>query len=67
MNGWQTMNTAPKDGSLFLAYNETMKIHCVVGWDCLDKHWTDEGGGVGMACVQFNKNYFSHWKPLDTP
>jgi len=67
MNNWQPIETAPKDGSLFLAFNETMNVYCVVGWDCLDKRWTDEGGGSGLAAVQFNKNYFSHWMPLPAP
>jgi hypothetical protein len=58
------MKTAPRDGSLFLAFNAPHGEYCVVGWDFLRRSWTDVGGGNQAFSVSFNRLYFTHWQLL---
>lgn len=67
--GWQPIETAPKDGSMFLAFNEAHGDMVVVGWTAdtfLDEAggWTDVGGQNRANAIWLNARYFQSWQPL---
>jgi hypothetical protein len=61
MDGWQTIDTAPKDGTLILA---------LVPFPTLVRWWTDlDGFGedypwVGRDGSSYKVNQVTHWLPL---
>lgn len=58
---WQTIDTAPKDGSTILAYHADGYFITIswqsdaIGWGC---------SGHGDTCGMYN---FTHWLPLPQP
>ena len=65
---WQPIETAPKDGTLFLAcnVNPAHQISCVIYWDFgapamnIDGSWrTSMHDAIGER--------FTHWMPLPEP
>ena len=56
---WQPIETAPKDGSMVLAYPSSLGHVCMTGWvvRCCPYHggYWDTGGD------------FTHWMPLPPP
>lgn len=63
---WQSMDTAPKDGTLVLLCDDQISEvvagcfdHCI--WHCVSQHQTDSGefGLDGYVAVDF-----SHWMPF---
>jgi hypothetical protein len=73
MSEWRDIRTAPKDGSIFLAWDATTKRVCVGEW--LDATEMDVffGATIGFAFFDFfiEQEVFdhemTHWQPLPTP
>jgi hypothetical protein len=70
-----SIETAPRDGSLFLAQNSRNNVFAVVGLTMLDVEtgiddvvgsvvWSDAGGMNAPINNQWNLNYFDKWTPL---
>lgn len=58
--GWQPIETAPKDGSEFLAtYGRQGWVMLIVKWNALHKFWQTKGEPV----AGFSSNA-THWMPL---
>ena len=65
---WQPIETAPKDGTVILAWRF---YPCVVRWNATDKDWPWEAVPIGAMYEPFEANGFSgddaqitHWMPL---
>ena len=65
MSGWRPIETAPKDGTLILAYaRRERKPHIRVTW------WRTAKDGAGyIGWGEFNERYWppTHWQPLPDP
>ena len=57
---WQPIETAPKDGSLFLAYRKHTTRPLITRWDVSYGEWEDDNSG-------FHVYYLTHWMPLPAP
>jgi hypothetical protein len=60
---WQDIATAPKDGTLILAYcagerNPRWRYHCA-SWDHVAEDWCDEESGSDCQ--------ITHWMPIPAP
>lgn len=74
MGKWKKIKTAPKDGTMILAFNKTMETYAVVGYrkswhtdtDWADT-WSDVGDENAASTLAFNVGYFTHWMPLPEP
>lgn len=75
LQGWQPIESAPKDGTFILAYNVSHKDQTVVGWSddvgmpeiAPQGCWTDAGNLNRAVNYLANANYFQFWKPLPPP
>lgn len=67
MTDWQTIDTAPRDGRLIIAWNKHVDTMCAVGWKPADgdeeAHWDDKGSRNAAPALYFNANYFQYWMP----
>lgn len=63
---WQVIETAPKDGSPFLAATVCQSMHGTEWWDMSVAVWD---AGRGCANDRFNADIdgFTHWRPLPPP
>ena len=59
-HGWQPIETAPKDGTGFIAYSPTHGIKTPVSWN-KDYRRFDKNGYSSL------KNDWTHWMPLPNP
>lgn len=69
---WQPIETAPKDGSMILAFNTAHGDMAVVGWTPAEPNimwagWTDVGSQNRAGATYHNENYFQFWMPLPEP
>lgn len=71
MTAWQPINTAPRDGSVFLARIEFEDEPVVVRWyECREKPSISstgldvEAGWDGGYIVQYAGNVFTEWAPI---
>lgn len=65
MEKWQTMETAPRDGTRILLWWKTCTSPSV-GWYTFD----DFGEGFrcdGDECIPHNQDDCTHWRPLPPP
>lgn len=65
-SGWRTMDSAPRDGSWFLAYRAQRRAP----WRIYVGSWTDRilDGGPGRFCDEHgDPSEPSHWMPLPSP
>lgn len=69
MNGWQSIETAPQDGSIFLGFDGSLAADEQVfvarwktyeGWDHADGHWSNIIGDCDMC-------HPTHWQALPEP
>lgn len=71
MTDWKPIETAPRDGSFILAFNEAHHDYVVVAWQPGDDdeadHWDDVGDRNAQPSIYFNQNYFQFWQPLPVP
>lgn len=65
---WRTMDTAPRDGTLFLAYSTKNKCHDLLRWAKGEKV---PGGGKYAGSFESARGYggipvayLTHWQPL---
>lgn len=75
--GWQTMETAPRDGTWLLLYGVAHAHHgfpaCYIGGWPLHADWVDEepqDGWMGLGWDQLGELYeveATHWMPLPKP
>lgn len=58
---WHPIETAPKDGTRFIAVDSDSEIDVVV-WDAESGHWRDpfDIGGCSLGDI-------THWMPLPAP
>lgn len=73
-DAWQPIKTAPKDGTMILAWNAAHDTMAVVGWQRAyggcpydEDHWDDVGNKNAAPALFFNANYFQQWMPLPAP
>lgn len=70
MSDWHPIETAPSDGSMFLAFNSAHGDMAVIGRTTIDNgmwRWTDVGGANrGIQNMWFD-GYFQFWQPLPAP
>jgi len=59
MSEWQPVETAPRDGTYFLAYDLEMDQYWVCFWDKREE-WFSDGNF-------YDKINLTHWQPLPTP
>lgn len=69
LSTWRTMDTAPRDGTMFLAHSVINGNTRVVGYTPdaggeFDAMWTDVGAMPAGASCAWNLNFFTHWMPL---
>ena len=70
MSEWQDISTAPKDGSMFLAWEETTGRVCASEWEDADEMEIGLGATVGFVVFDFytQREVFdhkmTHWMPL---
>lgn len=73
---WQPMKTAPRDGSMILAFNAAHRDMAVVGWTAdiaeledFDNRdaWTDVGNQNRAITLMVNPDYYQYWMPLPAP
>lgn len=69
-DGWLPIETAPKDGTLILAWNYNSGMQ-VVGWQPAygeapfnEDHWDDVGSKNAAPSIFVNARHFTHWRPL---
>lgn len=75
MTEWQTIDSAPRDGSMVLLYNVAHDEQAVMGWtedvgmpDVFPEGcWTDAGSSNQAINLTVNGGYFQYWKPLPAP
>ncbi len=71
--GWQTIDSAPRDGALVLVINAhpsglPNQAPMVARWVTGHDEPFDVGGWSDERCsVWFNGGYMSHWQPLPDP
>lgn len=68
-NGWQTMDSAPKDGSEFIMLDANVKTATVGHW-MGDVEWRNVGKKIGEAIAEpgwFPLATPTHWQPLPAP
>lgn len=58
---WRPIDTAPKDGSEFLAWAESGEDYWVARWDHDQADWVERGEGMTLHWR------LSHWQPLPAP
>lgn len=64
LKDWQTIDTAPRDGTLILACNTRMaNVMAIVGWDSVEDGWTNTGNSNAANAMYFNGSYFDYWMP----
>ena len=70
---WQPKETAPKDGTKILVYNERFEDYEITEWYVIEQyHFEDVGGGLYRKVIDsptegWNGNYFDYWMSLPTP
>jgi hypothetical protein len=65
-NGWMSIETAPKDGTMILGYRHVLPPRtrvAVITW-LPDEHYGDHWIGSAIGCVM---EYPTHWQPLPKP
>lgn len=62
MSEWQPIETAPKDGTEFAAYDKATGTKHVTWWDIYD--WYDPDQHYYSEAPAFNP---THWMPLPAP
>lgn len=72
MSNWQPIETAPRDGTIFLAWNAAHRWMYAVGWHADSEeedggHWDDVGAQNVAPALYFNARYFQWWTPLPEP
>jgi hypothetical protein len=62
MSEWQPIETAPKDGSVILAWRKHATIPMIVGFDPSYGEWEDVYNYNGVHVY-----HITHWMPLPEP
>jgi hypothetical protein len=65
---WQPIDTAPKDGTSFLAFEDGDVYQCCWGPEAWDQSWRPLVLNYhGCGCCGGGKIAFTHWMPLPEP
>lgn len=57
---WQPIETAPKDGSSFLAYDKEGNFICILRWN----KWDSDQGRLVVSWDGTENRDCTHWMPL---
>lgn len=74
MSEWQTIETAPKDGTMILLYNRAHNEQAIMGWSVgFDDEvfpegcWTNVGSKNQAITIVTNGLYYQDWMQLPEP
>lgn len=65
VNNWQVIETAPKDGTEILVYNDDGEVY-QASWK-IDRWRLASAGQHGCGCCGGDAEFPTHWMPLPAP